>query len=291
MTPLPTFKTFIVRKQTRRFSRFRDHSTSESETGSSPTKAGSVNLDDIDDEQNPNADEEQLRIPVVMVLLVLVTYTAVGGFLFQAWEGWSYFEAFYFCFITMATIGFGDIVPTEKVYTIFTMMYIIFGLSLATMCIDLAGTEYINKIHYLGKKMSVRRDDAKGAVLSGLEVGEILFKHNGVGLLRTAGGKFLHIGLSKKQIEEIMLNPEKHRDILREPLPAAVQRLAEEHNIKIMPDDIAESEGYILSNRDANKPHRKRFGVTNQYMISRTLVPAKIPTSPLLPFVLKESSI
>uniref|UniRef100_A0A914PIL5 Uncharacterized protein n=1 Tax=Panagrolaimus davidi TaxID=227884 RepID=A0A914PIL5_9BILA len=166
-------------------------------------------------------------------------------------------------------------------------MYIIFGLSLATMCIDLAGTEYINKIHYLGKKM----DDAKGAVLSGLEVGEILFKHNGVGLLRTAGGKFLHIGLSKKQIEEIMLNPEKHRDILREPLPAAVQRLAEEHNIKIMPDDIAESEGYILSNRDANKPHRKRFGVTNQYMISRTLVPAKIPTSPLLPFVLKESSI
>ena len=47
----------------------------------------------------------------------------------------------------------GDIVPTEKVYTIFTMMYIIFGLSLATMCIDLAGTEYINKIHYLGKKM------------------------------------------------------------------------------------------------------------------------------------------
>uniref|UniRef100_A0A914PBR7 Uncharacterized protein n=1 Tax=Panagrolaimus davidi TaxID=227884 RepID=A0A914PBR7_9BILA len=166
-------------------------------------------------------------------------------------------------------------------------MYIIFGLSLATMCIDLAGTEYLNKIHYLGKKM----DDAKGAVISGLEVGENLFKHNGIGLFKTAGGKFLHISLSKRQIEELMLNPEKHRDILREPLSAAVQRLAEEHHIKILPDDIAENEGYILSNRDANKPHRKRFGVTNQYMISRTLVPGKIPTSPLLPFVLKESSI
>lgn len=32
----------------------------------------------------------------------------------------------------------------------------------ATMCIDLAGTEYIRKIHYLGSKM----EDAKGAVIS-----------------------------------------------------------------------------------------------------------------------------
>lgn len=30
------------------------------------------------------------------------------------------------------------------------------------MCIDLAGTEYIRKIHYLGTKM----EDAKGAVIS-----------------------------------------------------------------------------------------------------------------------------
>ena len=81
---------------------------SESETESSPTKAGSVNLNDIVDEAN-NKEEDELRIPVVMVLLVLVAYTGIGGFLFQAWEGWSYFEAFYFCFITMATIGFGKL--------------------------------------------------------------------------------------------------------------------------------------------------------------------------------------
>lgn len=32
----------------------------------------------------------------------------------------------------------------------------------ATMCIDLAGTEYIQKIHYLGTKMG----DAKGVVIT-----------------------------------------------------------------------------------------------------------------------------
>ena len=46
---------------------------------------------------------------------MFVAYTAIGGVIFRYFEGWSYFEAFYFSFITMATVGFGDIVPTEQV--------------------------------------------------------------------------------------------------------------------------------------------------------------------------------
>ncbi|PIO76052.1 Ion channel [Teladorsagia circumcincta] len=139
------------------------------------------------DSDSESSMEDELRIPVFMVLFVLLAYTAIGGFLFQSWEGLQYFEAFYFCFITMATVGFGDIVPTEQVYMFFTMAYIIFGLSLATMCIDLAGTEYIRKIHYLGSKM----EDAKGAVISGLQVGEHILKHTGIEVMKTAGGKLV----------------------------------------------------------------------------------------------------
>ena len=43
------------------------------------------------------------------------------------------------------------------------------------MCIDLAGTEYIRKIHYLGSKM----EDAKGTVITGLRAGEYILKHRG----------------------------------------------------------------------------------------------------------------
>jgi hypothetical protein len=100
-------------------------------------------LNDIDDDIESNGGDE-LRIPVVMVLLVFVIYTALGGLLFRSLEGWAYFDAFYFCFVTMATIGkkgiarsvivvflgFGDFVPTEQVFMFFTMAYIIFGLAL-----------------------------------------------------------------------------------------------------------------------------------------------------------------
>ena len=52
-------------------------------------------------------------LTVVVSVIFLVLYIAIGGGLFLLWEEWSFLESFYFCFITMTTIGFGDFVPGE----------------------------------------------------------------------------------------------------------------------------------------------------------------------------------
>ncbi len=44
-------------------------------------------------------------------LLVLLLYILLGTMLFAEWEGWSYTDGAYFCFISLMTIGFGDFVP------------------------------------------------------------------------------------------------------------------------------------------------------------------------------------
>ena len=55
------------------------------------------------------------RVPPLPVLAFFSVYLVIGAVLFSAWEGWSFLEGFYFTFITLTTIGFGDFVPGDSI--------------------------------------------------------------------------------------------------------------------------------------------------------------------------------
>ncbi|CAI5441775.1 unnamed protein product [Caenorhabditis angaria] len=95
---------------------------------------------------------DKTEVPVMMVFTILLLYIAFGGVLFSFIEGWSYMDAFYYSFISLTTIGFGDIVPENHDYILIMLIYLGVGLSVTTMCIDLVGIQYIQKIHYFGRK-------------------------------------------------------------------------------------------------------------------------------------------
>merc|ERR1719229_366670 len=80
-------------------------------------------------------------------LVFLGIFLSCGAFLFTLWEDWTFFDGFYFCFITMTTIGFGDIVPNitgqgKTVYMLVCMLYILVGLALTTTIIELVRRQY-----------------------------------------------------------------------------------------------------------------------------------------------------
>ena len=88
---------------------------------------------------------DQLAIPIILCIIIILGFLSFGSVLYYLWEGWDFISAAYFCFITMSTIGFGDYVPTESflnyevsVYGKFQMVvcttYIMLGLAcLATV--------------------------------------------------------------------------------------------------------------------------------------------------------------
>ena len=49
-----------------------------------------------------------VQIPIVICLILVVGFLFIGAFVFSAWEDWNLGTAFYFCFISLTTIGFGD---------------------------------------------------------------------------------------------------------------------------------------------------------------------------------------
>uniref|UniRef100_A0A0M3JDA8 Ion_trans_2 domain-containing protein n=1 Tax=Anisakis simplex TaxID=6269 RepID=A0A0M3JDA8_ANISI len=53
------------------------------------------------------------RIPAMLVLTILVLYTALGGVLMSHLEPWSFFTSFYWSFITMTTMLLNNINQRE----------------------------------------------------------------------------------------------------------------------------------------------------------------------------------
>lgn len=81
---------------------------------------------------------DMVIVPIMVNLIIIFVFLFVGAVIFAAWEGWDIASSIYFCFVTLTTIGFGDMVPenafleaTKSVYGIFklafTVIYCIFG--------------------------------------------------------------------------------------------------------------------------------------------------------------------
>ena len=52
-------------------------------------------------------------------------------------QGWSWLDAFYFCVISLSTVGFGDFSPTTPESKIFTIIYIFLGLSIFVSLVNM----------------------------------------------------------------------------------------------------------------------------------------------------------
>ena len=68
-------------------------------------------------------DREE-RGPLVLVASQLI----LGTVFYVIVEGWSVVDAVYFCSMSLATVGYGDVVPDTDVGKIFTVVYVLCGI-------------------------------------------------------------------------------------------------------------------------------------------------------------------
>lgn len=107
--------------------------------------------------------DDEFNLPISVAIVMLLTYMLFGACIYCTWEGWTFFESFYFVFISISTIGewhvkmnfnqnensifqyrsltfiglgFGDFVPAHPIYMMASIIYLIFGLALTSMAIN-----------------------------------------------------------------------------------------------------------------------------------------------------------
>uniref|UniRef100_A0A0A9XJ12 Two pore potassium channel protein sup-9 n=1 Tax=Lygus hesperus TaxID=30085 RepID=A0A0A9XJ12_LYGHE len=92
--------------------------------------------------QHTEATEINLMMATGMLSSVIIT---TGAAMFSRYEGWSYFDSFYYCFVTLTTIGFGDYVALQNDqalvnkpgYVALSLVFILFGLAVVAASINL----------------------------------------------------------------------------------------------------------------------------------------------------------
>lgn len=69
---------------------------------------------------------QQFRMAGIAAMSLLT----IGAVFFHYVQKLSWLDAFYFCTISLATIGYGDITPTTPAGKIFIMFYVIIGIGI-----------------------------------------------------------------------------------------------------------------------------------------------------------------
>lgn len=151
-------------------------------------------LDDPDSDDDPTLtdhyDSPRGRtrpVPIWLCILLVVGYILAGAFMFSAWEGWKFLDSAYFCFVTLTTIGFGDLVPANRmkshqedrevaavgknafsagdgeeeatVSIALCSLYLLFGISLLAMSFNLVQEEVIANVKSVARRLGIIKSE------------------------------------------------------------------------------------------------------------------------------------
>lgn len=84
------------------------------------------------DTPSEHPTREQATMIYRYLAVSAVALVALGTVVYRLVEDWSWVDSLYFSVVAVTTVGFGDVTPSTDTSKLFTVFYIIAGISLIT---------------------------------------------------------------------------------------------------------------------------------------------------------------
>ncbi|XP_064555940.1 uncharacterized protein LOC135440606 [Drosophila montana] len=88
--------------------------------------------------------------PILLCFSMMIIYIVFGAAVLYRLENWPIIDGIYFCFMSLSTIGFGDMLPglrrDSNATTWFCSVYIMSGMTLTAMCFNVIHEEIVHRI-------------------------------------------------------------------------------------------------------------------------------------------------
>lgn len=139
---------------------------------SAASAVGSMTIGDLADsisvtESRTSMHGLSILAPIILCFSIMLVYIAFGALALYQLERWPFLDGVYFCFMSLSTIGFGDLVPGMRreaaTTTWFCSAYIMSGMALTAMCFNVLHEELAHRVK--------RVVDAKARMATGAAVG------------------------------------------------------------------------------------------------------------------------
>ena len=118
----------------------------------------------MDNQNNQHDIQQQPPAPYWLVFGALVTLIIISTVFFHHVEKWTYFDSYYYTIVTIATVGYGDFVPTTTVGRFGATILILLGIGLfsafVTLMLKRRGVKELG--HRIPRRIkNVAEEDAK----------------------------------------------------------------------------------------------------------------------------------
>jgi voltage-gated potassium channel len=91
------------------------------------------------------------------LVLAFAGVLVIGAVFYEIVEGWGWVDSFYFCAVTLTTIGYGDLHPTTDLGKIFTIFYCIVGIGIVATFITSVASRSARRLEQrVERRMSER---------------------------------------------------------------------------------------------------------------------------------------